>query len=79
MNLFYSFLLSNLSHYPPDRVINMDETPLPFVPSVWNVISKKGDPTVLNTGKHKTYTYTNTEDMYWQVVFMRICAIHVCY
>ena len=31
-NLFSHFLLSNRPHYPTDRVINMDETPLPFLP-----------------------------------------------
>ena len=40
----------------------MDETPLPFVPSVWNVISKKKDPTTLNTGRSQTHRHTDTHN-----------------
>ena len=50
INVCYSFLLSTLPHFPHDMVINMDETPLPFAPSKWNVISKRGDPTTPCTG-----------------------------
>ena len=61
--LFNSFLLCTLPHYSQDRIINMDETPLPFAPGKWNVISKIGDPTKLCTGtrhiKH-SYSYTHT-------------------
>ena len=57
-NLFYSFLMSTLPHYPANRVINMDETPLPFAPGKWNVWSKRGDPTTLCTGTHTRPCYT---------------------